>query len=535
VSEPPTSPRGQADAPAEPGAAASEGLAELARREAQAERGGGEDAIAAQHAKGKLTARERLDLLLDEGSFVELDKLATHRSTGFGLEDQRIPGDGVVTGHGTVAGRRVCVFSHDFTVMGGSLGEVFAEKIGKVMDLALRMGVPIIGLNDSGGARIQEGVASLGGYGDIFRRNVLASGVIPQISLILGPCAGGAVYSPALTDFVLMAQGAARMFVTGPHVVRSVTGEDVSAEELGGADSHATRSGVAHVTAPDEPTCLAHARELLGFLPDNNLEEPPAGPPEEDPDREDPALDAFLPDRPDQAYDARDLVERVVDPGGLYEIHEAWGENLVCGLARLDGRPVGVVANDPRHLAGVLDARASEKGARFVRTCDAFNLPLLTFVDVPGFLPGTEQEWGGIIRHGAKLLYAYCEATVPKLTVIVRKAYGGAYDVMGSKHCGADLNLAWPSAEVAVMGPEGAISVLYRRELEQADDPQARRAELVEHYHRELANPWRAAERGYVDAVIAPRATRSQLIHGLRFASSKREVPPARKHGNLPL
>ena len=513
----------------------AEKLAELHRREALAEQGGGQAAIDAQRAKGKLTARERLDLLLDAGSLVELDKLATHRARGFGLEEQRIPGDGVVTGHGTIAGRRVCVFSHDFTVLGGSLGEVFAEKICKVMDLAVRMGVPIVGINDSGGARIQEGVVSLGGYGDIFARNVAASGVIPQISLVLGPCAGGAVYSPAITDFVLMAEGTARMFVTGPQVVRSVTGEDVSAEELGGATSHATRSGVAHVTAPDEETCLADARDLLGYLPDNNLEEPPAGPPADDPDREDPDLDAFLPEHTNQPYDMRALTERVLDPGGLYEIHASWGDNLVCGFARLDGQAVGVVANDPRHLAGVLDARAAEKGARFVRTCDAFNVPILTFVDVPGFLPGTEQEWGGIIRHGAKLLYAYCEATVPKLTVIVRKAYGGAYDVMGSKHCGADLNLAWPSAEVAVMGPEGAISVLYRRELEQADDPQARRAELVEHYHRELANPWRAAERGYVDAVIAPRATRSRLIHGLRFASSKREVPPARKHGNLPL
>jgi len=513
-------------------------LEELRRRVAEAEHAGGRSAEEKQHARGKLTARERLALLLDPGSFVETDRLAVHRATGFGLEERRIPGDGVVTGHGTVDGRPVCVYSQDFTVLGGSLGEVFAEKIVKVLDLAMRMGVPVVGFNDSGGARIQEGVVALGGYGDIFFRNVQASGVVPQISAVMGPCAGGAVYSPAMTDFVFMVEGTSHMFITGPDVIRAVTGEDVSFEELGGARSHSTRSGVAHFTAADEPSCIEDIKALLAFLPSNNLEQPPRLAPSEEPLRADPALDDFLPDSSNVPYDVRDLVAAVVDDGAFLEVQPHFAQNIVIGFARLDGYAVGIVANQPKVLAGTLDVSASEKAGRFVRTCDAFNVPIVTFVDVPGFLPGTSQEWGGIIRHGAKLLYAYCEATVPKLTVIVRKAYGGAYDVMGSKHCGADVNLAWPTAEIAVMGAAGAVNILYRKELaaaEAAGTADATRAELVAHYEHELANPWRAAERGYLDDVIEPSATRPALIRALRFTADKRVARPARKHGNIPL
>jgi propionyl-CoA carboxylase beta chain len=510
-------------------------IAELERRRAQALAAGGPDAVASQHERGKLTARERIEALLDEGSFTETDAFALHRASGFGIEEQRIPGDGVVTGHGTIDGRRVCVYSQDFTVLGGSLGEVMAEKICKVQDLAVRMGVPIIGLNDSGGARIQEGVASLGGYADIFLRNVRSSGVVPQISAVLGPCAGGAVYSPAITDFVFMVKDTSHMFITGPSVIKAVTGEDVTMEQLGGAMSHATRSGVAHFAAEDEASCLAGIVELLSYLPANNLETPPREAQDEDPDRLLPGLDTFLPDSPNVPYDVRDIIAMVADDGALLEVAAHFAPNLVVGLARIDGRPVGIVANQPRHLAGVLDISSSEKGARFVRFCDAFNLPVITFVDVPGFLPGADQEYSGIIRHGAKLLYAYAEATVPMITVIVRKAYGGAYDVMGSKHLGADVNLAWPTAEIAVMGARGAVSILHRRELEAAEDPEAVQSEFEERYLRDLANPWRAAERGFVDAVIAPSETRRELIRALRLTETKRVEPPARKHGNIPL
>ncbi len=510
-------------------------LQELARRREHAAAGGGPEAIARQHDRGKLTARERLDLLLDAGSFVETDALAVHRSTGFGLEDRRIPGDGVVTGHGLIDGRPVCVFSQDATVFGGSLGEVFAEKVVKVMDLAQRMGVPIVGLNDSGGARIQEGVVSLGGYGDIFLRNVRASGVVPQISAVMGPCAGGAVYSPALTDFVFMVRDTSHMFITGPDVVRTVTGEDVSMESLGGAMSHATRSGVAHFASDDERTCLEDIAVLLSYLPSNNLEQPPRARTGDDPERLVTELDDFLPDRPNVPYDVAELIRRVVDDGDFLEVHEHFARNIVVGLARIDGRSVGVVGNQPAHLAGVLDIDSSEKAGRFVRFCDAFNIPVVTFVDVPGFLPGVAQEHGGIIRHGAKLLYAYAEATVPKVTVIVRKAYGGAYDVMGSKHLGADVNLAWPTAQIAVMGARGAVSILHRRELAEADDPDALHETFEAAYARDLANPWKAAERGYVDAVVAPSETRRELARALAFTATKREAGPPRKHGNIPL
>ena len=514
-----------------------EKLEELRRRVYEAEHAGSERAVEKQHARGKKTARERIDLLLDEGSFVETDRLAVHRATGFGLEDQKIPGDGVVTGYGCVEGRRVCVFSQDFTVFGGSLGEVYAEKIVKVMDLATRMGVPLIGFNDSGGARIQEGVVSLGGYGDIFYRNVQASGVIPQISAVVGPCAGGAVYSPAMTDFVLMVKETSHMFITGPEVIKTVTGEDVSFEELGGAMAHSTKSGVAHVACDDEEQCIEDIKHLLSFLPANNLEDPPVVAVTDDPGRTDPDLNTFMPDSNNVPYDMRDIILRVVDDEEFFELHEHYAQNIVIGFARLDGHPVGVVGNNPISLAGVLDVEASEKAARFVRTCDAFNIPIITFVDVPGFMPGIDQEWGGIIRRGAKLLYAYCEATVPKLTLITRKAYGGAYDVMGSTHVGADINLAWPTAEIAVMGPQGAVNILYRRELGDLEGEQleARRAELVDYYDDALANPWRAAERGYLDEVIEPADTRPVLIKSLRFTLSKRTAGPARKHGNIPL
>lgn len=513
----------------------AERIEELRRRREAALEGGGADAVARQHERGKLTARERLDLLLDADSFVETDAFAVHRASGFGVEEERYPGDGVVTGHGTIDGRTVCVFSQDFTVLGGSLGEVFAEKIVKIMDLAVRMGVPLIGLNDSGGARIQEGVVSLGGYADIFYRNVRASGVIPQISAILGPCAGGAVYSPAMTDFVFMVRDTSHMFVTGPNVIRTVTGEEVTMEELGGAMTHAGRSGVAHFTAADEQEALADIAVLLSFLPSNNLEEAPRIEPADDPERACTALDTFMPDTSNVPYDVREVIAEVVDDGELLEVSSSFAQNIVVGYARIDGRSVGIVANQPQHLAGVLDIDSATKAARFIRTCDAFNVPIVTFVDVPGFLPGTSQEFGGIIRHGAKLLYAYAEATVPKLTVILRKAYGGAYDVMGSKHIGADVNLAWPTAEIAVMGARGAVNILHRRELAAADDPAELLAEFETRYAEQFANPWRAAERGYVDAVILPSETRQQLVRGLRLTATKREPGPARKHGNIPL
>jgi len=514
-------------------------LEELRRRVHEAEHAGPQRAVEKQHAKGKKTARERLDLLLDPGSFVESDRLAMHRASGFGLEERKVYGDGVVTGHGTVDGRRVCVFSQDFTVFGGSLGEVFAEKIVKIMDTAMRMGVPVVGINDSGGARIQEGVVALGGYGDIFYRNVRASGVIPQISAVMGPCAGGAVYSPAITDFVFMVKETSHMFITGPEVIKTVTGEDVSFEELGGAMSHNSRSGVAHFAADDEEQCLDDIRHLLSFLPSNNLEEPPRLDSADDPERTDPDLDTFMPDSPNVPYDVREVVGRIVDEAAFFEVQPYYAENIVTGFAHLDGHVVGIVANQPIHLAGTLDMMASEKAARFVRTCDAFNVPLVTFVDVPGFLPGATQEWGGIIRRGAKLLYAYAEATVPKLTVITRKAYGGAYDVMASKHLGADVNYAWPTAEIAVMGAQGAVKILYRKELAaaeaQGDDVQARLQERTDYYNETLANPWKAAERGYVDDVLEPSATRPHLIKALALCKTKREQRPPRKHGNIPL
>jgi len=512
-----------------------ERLEAVERLREQAVHAGSERAVERQRERGKLLARERVELLLDEGSFVELDAFVQHRNPNFGMMETRPYGDGVVTGHGTVEGRRVFVFSQDFTVFGGSLGEAFAEKICKVMDMALRYGCPVVGINDSGGARIQEGVVSLAGYADIFTRNVQASGVIPQISLILGPCAGGAVYSPAITDFVMMAEGTSHMFITGPEVVRTVTGEEVSFEELGGAATHATRSGVAHFTAPDERALISDCRYLLSFLPPNSSSPPPWEPPSDPSDREDAELDTLIPDEPTRPYDMHEVIRRVVDDGEFLEVQPLYAENLICGLARLAGYPVGVVANQPRALAGVLDIASSVKGARFVRTCDAFGLPLVTFVDVPGFLPGTAQEWGGIIRHGAKLLYAYCDATVPKLAVITRKAYGGAYDVMSSKHVGADFNFAWPTAEVAVMGPDGAVNIVFRKELEEAEDAVTRRAELVEEYREQFANPFTAAERGYVDDVIVPRRTRPSLIRALEASIGKRVPRPERRHGNIPL
>ena len=520
-------------------AAADEGieakLAELQRLREEALHAGEARAVARQRERGKLLARERLERLLDPGSFVELDRFVRHRNPHFGMMERRPWGDAVVTGYGTIFGRRVFVFSQDFTVFGGTLSEAFAEKICKVMDLALKYGCPVIGINDSGGARIQEGVVSLGGYAEIFWRNVQASGVIPQISLVLGPSAGGAVYSPAMTDFVLMVKETSYMFITGPEVVKTVTGEEVTFEELGGAATHASKSGVAHFAADSEESCLEDARYLLSFLPQNNLDQPPYFAPSDPVEREDRELDTLVPANPNKPYDMREVVRRVVDEGEFMEVHESWAENIVCGFARLGGRPVGVVGNNPRALAGTLDIDSSVKAARFVRTCDAFNLPLVTFVDVPGFLPGTEQEWGGIIRHGAKLLYAYCEATVPKLAVITRKAYGGAYDVMSSKHIRADFNFAWPTAEVAVMGPEGAVNIVFRKELEGAEDPDSRRAELIEEYRAQFANPYTAAERGYVDDVIEPRRTRAVLCDALETAATKRERRPPRKHGNIPL
>ncbi len=488
-----------------------------------------------QHGRGRLTARERVEKLLDPGTFQELDTFARHRTHDFQMQKRRPWGDAVVTGHGTIDGRRVCVFSQDFTIFGGSLGEVMAEKICKVMDLAAKIGCPIVGINDSGGARIQEGVVSLGAYGEVFMRNVNCSGVIPQISLVMGPCAGGAVYSPAITDFISMVKDSSHMFITGPDVIRTVTGEEVGFEELGGAMTHSSTSGVAHFACEDEEQCLADTRYLLSFLPSNNLETAPRVLPTDVPDRTEESLDHVVPAHPNKPYDMRDVIRPIVDDGEFYEVHEHYATNIVCGFGRLDGRAIGVVGNQPMSMAGVLDIDASVKAARFVRTCDAFNVPLLTFVDVPGFLPGTTQEWGGIIRHGAKLLYAFTEATVPKITVITRKAYGGAYDVMSSKHLGADFNIAWPTAEVAVMGPEGAVSIIYKRDIAGSPTPDERRAKLEGDYRAKFANPYSAAERGYVDDVIVPHETRPKVIAALEALQTKRSAPPKRKHGNIPL
>jgi propionyl-CoA carboxylase beta chain len=529
-------------------------IADLERRRHEAIHAGSERAVERQHARGKMTARERIDGLLDPGSFTEFDELARHRAYDFDMQANRPYGDGVVTGYGTIDGRPVCVFSQDFTVFGGSLGEVYGEKIVKVMDHALKTGCPVIGINDGGGARIQEGVVALGLFAEIFYRNVIASGVIPQISLIMGPCAGGAVYSPAITDFTLMVEGTSHMFITGPDVIKTVTGEEVSFEELGGAHAHNVKSGVAHYQAKDEDDCLAFARELLSYLPSNNLEDPPVlgrdgvlaagngalgGDPAileiTDTDAE---LDRLIPDSPNQPYDMHGVITRILDDGGFLEIHAGFAPNIVVGFGRVEGSPVGVVANQPMHFAGTLDINASEKAARFVRTCDAFGIPVLTFVDVPGFLPGTDQEWGGIIRRGAKLIYAYAEATVPKITVITRKAYGGAYDVMGSKHLGGDVNLAWPTAQIAVMGAQGAVNILYRREIAAAGSPQeqaALRKARETGYEDTLANPYVAADRGYVDAVIRPAETRTQVVRALRTLRTKRQTLPPKKHGNIPL
>ncbi len=501
----------------------------------RAEEGGGPERRDRQHREGKLTARERVDILLDDGSFEELDQLVEHRCLDFGMAEQKVPGDGVVSGYGRVDGRLVYVFAQDFTVFGGSLSETNARKICKVMDLALETGAPVIGLNDSGGARIQEGVASLAGYADIFLRNTLASGVVPQISAIMGPCAGGAVYSPAITDFNVMVKDTSCMFVTGPDVIRTVTHEEVTKEELGGAMTHNAKSGVAHFAVDDDRACLALIRELLSYLPANNLEQAPTRPTDDPPDREDPALETLVPVDPMKPYDMKQLIAAVVDEGRFFEVHEHFAPNIVVGFARFGGRSVGIVGNQPAHLAGCLDIDASVKGARFVRFCDAFNVPLVTFEDVPGFLPGTGQEYGGIIRHGAKLLYAFAEATVPKVTVITRKAYGGAYCVMSSKHLRTDVNYAWPSAEIAVMGPEGAVNVRYRRELQAGADPDALRAKKVAEFRDKFANPYVATDRGFVDAVIEPRRTRAKIVAGLEMARTKRSHSPPKKHGNIPL
>jgi propionyl-CoA carboxylase beta chain len=512
-----------------------EKLDELRRRNTRAEAGGGEERRARQHTEGKLSARERLELLFDEGSFEEIDKLVEHRCQDFGMAEQRIPGDGVVTGYGRINARPTYAFAQDFTVFGGSLSEANAAKICKVMDLALKVGVPLVGLNDSGGARIQEGVASLAGYADIFLRNTLASGVIPQISAIMGPCAGGAVYSPAITDFILMVEKSSYMFVTGPDVIKTVMHEDVTKEDLGGPQTHNIVSGVAHFITRDDPDCLALIRELLSFLPQNNREDPPRVETSDPLDRRDEALNTLVPIESDQPYDIKEIIHRVVDEGYFLEVQEHFAKNVVVGFARLAGETVGIVANQPAVLAGCLDINASDKGARFVRFCDAFNIPLITFEDVPGFLPGTQQEFGGIIRHGAKLLYAYAEATVPKLTVITRKAYGGAYCVMASKHIRTDVNYAYPTAEIAVMGPEGAVNIVYRRDLQKAEDSEKLRREKVEEFRERFANPYIAAERGWVDAIIEPRDTRPKLIAALRQLATKRDTNPPKKHGNIPL
>ncbi len=515
--------------------AGDERVEELRRRREASRLGGGAERIEQQHAKGKLTARERVDALLDAGTFVETDAFVEHRATDFGMDKRRLSGDGVVTGYGMVDGRTVFVFSQDFTVFGGSLGEMHAAKIVKIMDMAMKVGAPIVGLNDSGGARIQEGVISLGGYAEIFFRNVLASGVVPQISAILGPCAGGAVYSPAMTDFTVMAKSSSYMFITGPEVIKTVTGEDVTFEQLGGAMTHNEKSGVAHFAAEDEKSALRLTRRLLGYIPSNNVEDPPVLATDDPADRQDPELSAVVPKEPDKPYDMRDVITRVVDRGSWFEVQEHWAQNIVVGFARVAGHPVGVVGNQPKVLAGTLDINSSTKGGRFVRFCDCFNIPLLTFVDVPGFLPGTAQEYGGIIRNGAKLLFAYSEATVPKVTVITRKAYGGAYDVMCSKHIRGDLNFAWPSSELAVMGPEGAVQIIFRKEIDAAKDPKAREAELVREYREKFANPYIAARMGYLDDIIEPPETRPRVVNALSMLRSKRETRPPKKHGNIPL
>jgi acetyl-CoA carboxylase carboxyltransferase component len=510
----------------------------LERLEEMAEKarlGGGEERIKKQHKKGKLTARERIDRLLDTGTFTEIDMFVTHRCYEFGMERKKIPGDGVVTGYGRINGRLVYVFSEDFTVFGGSLSKAYGEKICKIMDLAVKNGAPLIGLKDSGGARIQEGVDSLAGYADIFLRNVLVSGVIPQISAILGPCAGGAVYSPALTDFVIMVKGSSHMFLTGPNVIKAATHEEVTFEDLGGAMTHNTKSGVAHFAAEDEEDCMETIKDLLSYVPQNNMEDPPAVEPTDPRNRRDPELDSLVPDSPNKPYDMKEVIRHVVDHGEFLEVHPHYAANLVVGFARMDGRPVGIVGNQPAFLAGVLDIDSSAKGARFVRFCDCFNIPLITFTDVPGFLPGTQQEWGGVIKHGAMLLYAFSEATVPKVTVVTRKAYGGAYCVMNSKHIRADVNLAWPTAEIAVMGPEGAVNIMYRKQIEEAKDPAAERKRLIDEYVEKFANPFVAASLGYVDAIIKPSDTRPRLIQALSMLENKRDRNPPKKHGNLPL
>ena len=498
-------------------------------------RGGGEKRVEKQHAKGKMTARERITLLVDPGSFEEMDAFVQHRSTAFGLGEQQYMGDGVITGFAAIDGRPVYIFSQDFTVMGGSLSETHAEKICKILDLALKNGVPVIGLNDSGGGRIQEGVSSLGGYAEVFWRNAMASGVVPQISAVMGPCAGGAVYSPALTDFVSMVEGSSYMFVTGPNVVKTVTHEEVSSEDLGGASAHSVKSGVAHFTAENDAACLLGIRRLMSYLPLNCEEKAPFSNPVAPDAEKAKALDSLIPDNPNKPYDIHDVIDGVMDKDSFYEVHREYAENIVVGFARLDGRSVGVVANQPLSLAGVLDIDASIKGARFVRFCDAFNIPLVVFEDVPGFLPGTDQEWGGIIKHGAKLLYAFCEATVPKMTVIVRKAYGGAYDVMNSKHIRADYNIAWPTAEIAVMGTKGAVEIIFRREIASAEDPVAKQAELEEEYSREFAHPYRAAARGFIDDIVFPSETRQKLIRAMEVCEHKVDRVPKKKHDNLPL
>ena len=510
-------------------------IEELRRRREAVLQGGGEERIAKLHADGRLTARERVELFLDPGSFQEIGVFVEHRTSDFGMTDRRIPGDGVVAGYGTVDGRKVFVFAQDFTVFGGTLSEENARKICNVMDLAMENGAPVIGLNDSGGARIQEGVQSLGGYAEIFLRNTIASGVVPQISAVMGPCAGGAVYSPAITDFVFMVKGTSQMFVTGPNVIKTVTNEDVTFEELGGAMTHNTKSGVAHFAVEDDEACLAAIRRLLSYLPSNNVDDSPLRATSDPADRMDAGLNEIVPAEPNKPYNMKEIVRLVVDDGDFFEVHEHFAPNIIVGFAHLDGRAVGIVGNQPAALAGVLDIKSSTKAARFVRFCDAFNIPLVTFEDVPGFLPGTEQEWGGIIRHGAKLLYAYCEATVPKLTVVVRKAYGGAYDVMSSKHIRGDYNVAWPGAELAVMGAEGAVNILYRKEIEAAENPAAARAKLIEEYNDKFANPYVAAALGYLDDVIEPQETRPRLIRALRMLSNKRQSLPPKKHGNIPL
>ena len=510
-------------------------IKELERRNLEATLGGGQDRIDQQHARGKMTARERIESLLDKDSFQELDKFVVHRCHDFGMEKKKIPGDGVVTGYGTINGRKIFIFSQDFTVFGGSLSGPFGEKVCKVMDLALKNGAPIIGLNDSGGARIQEGIVSLGSYGEIFKRNVLASGVVPQISVIMGPCAGGAVYSPALTDFTIMVKNTSNMFIAGPQVIRAVTSEEVTSEELGGAMTHNSKSGVAQFAEESDQDALNRVKDLLGYLPQNYLEMPPVMDSSDDPGRTDKSLNQIVPTNPKKPYDIKEIIRSVLDENHFLEIQKHYAMNMVIGFGRLDGRAVGIVANQPRVLAGCLDINASLKCARFVRMCDCFNIPLVTFVDVPGFLPGVNQEYGGIIKHGAKIIYAYCEATVPKITVITRKAYGGAYDVMSSKHHGGDINYAYPTAEIAVMGPEGAVNIVFKKEIEKAEDPEATREQLVEEYRNNFASPFKAAELGYIDEVISPEDTRPKLIRALMMLKDKRDAIPKRKHGNTPL